>query len=360
MEQMATFTRDGPFPSYFANALAKVLSLSGAGVTLQLVDPTHIQLPAGANDSAAILAVQGQWRWVESTLGPIAHPGGAAGIYPVYAVASANNISSTPNPYTDDTSYAFGLQILAPGVTPTIVAGTVDIYRKIGNAHWSGSAITRLDQLVPAPTLHAGQHAVGGADPLTPADIAAVPAGDSAVHQPGDLIHSAAATRAGAVLCDGATYPRGGIYAALFAAIGTTYGVGDGSTTFNVPDFTGQTVVGGGAKNGASPVNTTRTTRTRAQFGGEETVKLTSLQSGVNPNGTAAPPDGLPFVLDNDAQVGVGWGASGSYVTIFQQNVSVHTVTAIAGGNAIFQKRDADDAHDNMQPWGVANIFIKL
>lgn len=29
-------------------------------------------------------------------------------------------------------------------------------------------------------------------------------------------------------------------YAALFTAIGTTYGVGDGSTTFNLPDFRGE------------------------------------------------------------------------------------------------------------------------
>ena len=28
-------------------------------------------------------------------------------------------------------------------------------------------------------------------------------------------------------------------YATLFAAIGTTYGAGDGSTTFNLPDFRG-------------------------------------------------------------------------------------------------------------------------
>jgi microcystin-dependent protein len=31
-------------------------------------------------------------------------------------------------------------------------------------------------------------------------------------------------------------------YAALFAAIGTTYGAGDGSTTFNVPDLRGEFV----------------------------------------------------------------------------------------------------------------------
>ena len=35
-------------------------------------------------------------------------------------------------------------------------------------------------------------------------------------------------------------------YAELFAAIGTTYGVGDGSTTFNVPNLQGRLVIGVG------------------------------------------------------------------------------------------------------------------
>jgi microcystin-dependent protein len=33
-------------------------------------------------------------------------------------------------------------------------------------------------------------------------------------------------------------------YSALFAAIGTTYGVGDGSTTFNIPDIGGRVIAG--------------------------------------------------------------------------------------------------------------------
>lgn len=40
----------------------------------------------------------------------------------------------------------------------------------------------------------------------------------------------------GYVLCDGSAISRT-TYAALFNAISTTYGVGDGSTTFNVPDL---------------------------------------------------------------------------------------------------------------------------
>lgn len=40
----------------------------------------------------------------------------------------------------------------------------------------------------------------------------------------------------GYLLCDGAAVSRT-MYHDLFAAIGTTYGAGDGSTTFNVPDY---------------------------------------------------------------------------------------------------------------------------
>jgi microcystin-dependent protein len=40
----------------------------------------------------------------------------------------------------------------------------------------------------------------------------------------------------GTLLCDGAAVSRT-TYAALFALIGTTYGIGDGSTTFNLPDM---------------------------------------------------------------------------------------------------------------------------
>src|SRR5690606_38542325 len=43
--------------------------------------------------------------------------------------------------------------------------------------------------------------------------------------------------------CNGAAVSRT-TYAALFARIGTTYGVGDGSTTFNLPDLRGRVVAG--------------------------------------------------------------------------------------------------------------------
>lgn len=49
----------------------------------------------------------------------------------------------------------------------------------------------------------------------------------------------------GWLACDGSAVSRT-TYAALFSAIGTTWGVGDNSTTFNVPDFRGRTTIGSG------------------------------------------------------------------------------------------------------------------
>lgn len=45
--------------------------------------------------------------------------------------------------------------------------------------------------------------------------------------------------------CDGTAVSRT-TYAKLFAVIGTTYGAGDGSTTFNVPDFRDRMPIGAG------------------------------------------------------------------------------------------------------------------
>lgn len=57
---------------------------------------------------------------------------------------------------------------------------------------------------------------------------------------PGTLIDFAGATAPqGWLMCDGSAISRTE-YAALFAAIGTAHGVGDGSTTFNLPDLRGE------------------------------------------------------------------------------------------------------------------------
>ena len=54
----------------------------------------------------------------------------------------------------------------------------------------------------------------------------------------------------GYLLCDGSAVSRT-TYSDLFSAIGTTYGVGDGSSTFNLPNFNGRYLKGFGANTDA-------------------------------------------------------------------------------------------------------------
>jgi microcystin-dependent protein len=244
MLQMETFLRDDVFPSWFANALTKALSVATSQFQVVQQDPTHIQLNAGADSAAAVIAIGGLWRWVEANI-TLAHPGGAAGSYPVYVTARNNNITASPAPFTDATDYSFQLSILAPGVTPTINPGVLDVFRHVADVVWDGTKITRVDQLTPATAQHAGRHAVGGPDPLTPAMIGALPTADPTALAPGDLIFSGATTRTGAVLADGSAYSRADpLYAPLFAKVGTRWGAGDGSTTFNVLDARDKSPVG--------------------------------------------------------------------------------------------------------------------
>ena len=67
------------------------------------------------------------------------------------------------------------------------------------------------------------------------------------------------------LLCDGSAVSRN-LFASLFNVIGTTYGAGDGSTTFNVPNFSGRTPRG---VNG---------TYTLASTGGADSITLAQNQ----------------------------------------------------------------------------------
>lgn len=81
------------------------------------------------------------------------------------------------------------------------------------------------------------------------------------------LMFGGAAAPGGWLLCNGAAVSRTG-YAGLFTAIGTTYGSGDGGTTFNLPDMRGRAAIGAGQGPGL-------TNRALGVPGGEESHLLT-------------------------------------------------------------------------------------
>jgi len=90
----------------------------------------------------------------------------------------------------------------------------------------------------------------------------------SAADPAGSYKLSAANSMTGYLLCDGSAVSRT-TYSALYAVIGTTFGAGDGSSTFNLPDFRGR--VFGGI--GSGPGLTTRSSGTAV---GAESVTLNS------------------------------------------------------------------------------------
>ncbi len=71
------------------------------------------------------------------------------------------------------------------------------------------------------------------------------PLGASALLVPPGSItgYAGIAVPGGWLSCDGSAIDRT-IYADLFAAIGTTYGNGDGETTFNIPNLLGRSIIG--------------------------------------------------------------------------------------------------------------------
>ena len=77
----------------------------------------------------------------------------------------------------------------------------------------------------------------------------------------------------GYLLCDGSAVSRT-TYADLFAVVGTTYGAGDTSTTFNVPDLQGKFPQG---KSGTTNLATTGGANT-------VTVAVTNNQAAANTN----------------------------------------------------------------------------
>lgn len=76
-------------------------------------------------------------------------------------------------------------------------------------------------------------------------DLYAVEVGTIAIQTGTVIAFAANSAPNGYLICNGAAVNRT-TYADLFAVIGTTYGSGDGSTTFNVPNLTDKFIQGSG------------------------------------------------------------------------------------------------------------------
>jgi microcystin-dependent protein len=162
----------------------------------------------------------------------------------------------------------------------------------------------------------------------------------------------------GYLLCNGQTVSRV-TYADLFAVIGTSFGAGDGVTTFGIPDLRGRVTVGldnlGGSDAGRLSV-----ANTLGGSGGAQTHTLTiaELANHNHPianstSHTHGPGTGTTTFLGGGSPgglaVGFGTGVDGASTTA-AGGVHAHNITA-AG---------SDNAHNNMQPYMLLGKIIKF
>jgi microcystin-dependent protein len=152
--------------------------------------------------------------------------------------------------------------------------------------------------------------------------------------------------------CDGTAVSRS-TYATLFGVVGTTYGVGNGTTTFNLPDLTDKTVV----------ARSTANSKTLAQTGGANTVTPTGNIAGST-GSTTLTTNQIPSHLHTVPILATGSQTSQSVTTGMCVNSSNSNFqTGNAGGgqshNHTLSANFVGSANSVLQPYLVLMYIIK-
>jgi microcystin-dependent protein len=141
------------------------------------------------------------------------------------------------------------------------------------------------------------------------------------------------------ILCDGSDVSRS-TYAALFTAIGTTYGAGDGTTTFNLPNCKGKVLVG---KNSAETEFDTL-----GETGGAKTHTL--IEAEMPSHTHIQTQHRHTMEMDySDSNGPYTQGSAGTTNGPINTNYATPTNQNTGGGGA----------HNNLQPYLVINYIIK-
>lgn len=146
------------------------------------------------------------------------------------------------------------------------------------------------------------------------------------------------------LLCDGSAVSRT-TYASLYSVIGITYGAGDGSTTFNLPDMRGRTIVGRDSSDSDFV--------TLGQSGGTKTHTLSLAE------------------MPNHRHI-VDWHNHSQYVTANSGGPAIRRDFTSDGSSWSYPQGQATDGsqpgtsyegsgqpHNNLQPYEVMNYIIK-
>jgi microcystin-dependent protein len=167
-------------------------------------------------------------------------------------------------------------------------------------------------------------------------------------------------------ICDGTAVSRT-TYATLFSVIGTTYGVGNGSTTFNLPNLKGRTIVG---------VDASQTEfDALGETGGAKTHTLTSTEMPSHTHTQNSHNHGQD-AHDHELYGRYGGGGYGNRWSLmtssggaiqqaFGDSIwagdALNPVTATnQAETATNQNTGGGAAHNNLQPYIVMNYLIRI
>jgi microcystin-dependent protein len=181
--------------------------------------------------------------------------------------------------------------------------------------------------------------------------------------QPGDVFPAGAVMMwagptppAGWMICDGTAISRAG-FPSLFANIAVTWGAGNGTTTFNIPDFRDRVPVGNSG------------TKALASSGGVETVALSVAEMpthshGGNTGGRSAGHTHAIAVERFDSGNGVSLGASFINSVLLAAGAGGTAYGPLTGGESVDHSHSigaegSGSAHTNMQPYRAINYIIR-
>jgi microcystin-dependent protein len=149
----------------------------------------------------------------------------------------------------------------------------------------------------------------------------------------------------GWMLCDGGALSRT-VHAALFAAIGVYFGSGDGTTTFNVPNYNNRTPVGAGglyalgASGGSKDAVTVSHTHTATVTDPGHVHQMTRVLTDANTDGT--------------------FDAVSQFATADDANyTNRNTDSAVTGISVGISTTGSSGTDANMQPYLAMNFIIK-
>ena len=180
---------------------------------------------------------------------------------------------------------------------------------------------------------------IGGT--LTGGGVGSMPTG-------GITPYSGGTAPTGYLLCYGQAVSRS-TYSALFAITSTTYGAGDGSTTFQVPDLRGRVIAGQDDMGGSSANRLTGLSGgvngdTLGGSGGSETHTLTTAQLAAHTHDAGT----------YNISTGGDAAQSSTNGAVFRNDVT--TSTAVGGDSG---STGSGSAHNNVQPTFILNYIIK-